>query len=124
MISHYEGATLPLTEEEAGDREIIRRTIGRRERRRLTKRAARLGKVFELDSEPDALASRTSRSRNRPLDVAHQRCAGEKGLLGQRGLELDALRIVNDDGGIFRGGTPKEGGGKDRQESRRPHNGR
>lgn len=46
------------------------------------KGAAAFGEVFELDSEPDALAARSSHGGNRALDVARQISAGEEGLFG------------------------------------------
>lgn len=46
------------------------------------KGAAALGEVFELDSEPDALAARSSHGGNRALDIASQISAGEEGLFG------------------------------------------
>lgn len=90
-------------------------------RRGLTEGAALCGKVFELDGEPDALATRSSCGRNRALDVAHQRSVGEEGLFGQSGLVFDALRIAGNDGGIFRCDTAQHSGRKDGQDPRRPH---
>lgn len=71
----------------------------------LTERATRLGKVFELDGESDALATRTCHCRDITLDVAYQLRFGEESFFGQNGLVLDALRIPRNNGRIFSCGT-------------------
>jgi hypothetical protein len=107
LVSHYDAATSPI---DWGSKES-----------KLTKGAAAFGEVFELDAEPDALATGSSYGRNIALDIARQSSIGEEGLLGQSGLVFDTARIAGYDGGIFLCDTARHGERKDSQDPINSH---